>query len=170
MKMIISFRDFLAEEAITEVFDSPYDIKDGENDMVGFMMKMSAEMKGAKNVKVYDVGNSGDKMATFEHDGALEIHHLHSSGIQGEMLKDSTKPNPRFVSTAIQIGKDHVESSGKVRIVGTPEVHQVFEPLAHKVGSRLGYNVTARKIDDTSFYSPFPVELHSIEITKKESK
>lgn len=163
---MISFKEF-SKDHLTEVFDSPFEMKDGESDMLGFMMKTAAEMKGAKDVKVYDMGDSGDKVATFIHDGAMEIHHLHSSGLQGAMNPKSTKPNPRFVSTAIKLGKDHVESGGTVRIVGTPDVHRAFEPLAKRVTDRLGYETKSHQIADTSFYTPFPQTLHAIEIRKK---
>jgi hypothetical protein len=163
---MITFKEHLLEEYIAEVFDKPYSIKDGEDDMMGFMMKHSAELKGAKNVKVYDIGEEGDKIAAFHYDGALELHHLPASGMQGTMNPEAHKPNPRFVSTAIALGKDHVDKGGKVRIVGTPDVHAAFEPLAKKVSKRLGYNMTSSEMKDTSFYSPFPVKLHQIEISK----
>ena len=163
---MISFKEHLKEEIINEVFDSPHAIKNGEDDMMGFMMKTSAELRGAKNVNIYNVGDTGDKIATWHHNDAMEIHHLPASGMQGVIDPHATKPNPKFISTALKLGKDHIDSGGKVRIVTTEDLLPHFKPLGEKVSKRLGYNMAVSPIHDTSFYSPFPVKLHAIDISK----
>ena len=156
-----SFKGYL-----NEVFDSPHDLKETDpDDMMGFMIKTAAEMKGAQDVKLHS--DDKDHMyATWHHDGAMEIHHFPPDG-QAGFMSGGNKPNPRFISTALKLGSDHLDSGGKVRIVTTEDLIPHFKPLGERVTKRMGLDMNTTKIHDTSFYAPFPINLHAIEVSKK---
>lgn len=98
-------------------------------------------------------------IATFEHRGAWEVHHIRidknreiHSGIKNKNLA-SPGANIGFISTAKKIYEDHLARGRAIRISTSPELWNNYETFINRILRDSRYNVQREEFNpnDTSF-------------------
>ena len=83
-----------------------------------------------------------------------------------------SEPNPRFVASALKLGKDHIDNGGKIRIVTSQHTLPTFTSLGNKIAKRYGWKIAHKPIEDQDFYGVQHtpgIHLSSIEVTKNKT-
>ena len=133
---MIGFKDFLVE-----LFDKPWHLSDAEeNDQADAKEAVHTLHPGSSRVKLYkahdEKGEQQGHVLEFAHNGAMEVHHL-DNDLESGFMKDSKKPNPRFISTMLDRINHHVnEKSRKVRVVGKAGMIDHYEKIGKKIVSK----------------------------------
>lgn len=169
--VLVDFKEYLVEwneekMILTEVFDKPYEMMD-MTDTFGHMIKHQYGDR-VSDIKVHAVPEAEGMMFSFHKDGAMEIHHSPiDPSSTGKMV--GATPNPRFIASAMKMGKDHIDNGGKVRIVTSQHTLPTFTSLGNKIAKRYDWKIEHKPIEDQNFYGAqhFPgVKLSAMEISK----
>lgn len=169
---MISFKQYLLEQKeeqiLTEVFDKPYEMMNMTDTFAPMIKHQYGD--SVSNVKVHAVPDLEGMMVAFHRNGAMEIHHspIDPSGM-GQMIGNT--PNPRMISTAMKMGKEHIDNGGKVRIVTSQHTLPAFTSLGDKIAKRYNWKIDHKPIEDQNFYGAqhFPgIHLSAMEISKND--
>lgn len=146
-------------EQLIESLGKKYDLEDASSDTIGSMMLMGSYMAGFQNPEVH---KHDDDYFLTHHDGdVMEIHHFNSSKDLGTF--DGTSPNFKFATIAKNIGTEHLNKGGKLRIV-YPSHYESYPKIIERVAKRFGASMTYTEADQSKYMSPYP--LKAIELVK----
>ncbi len=144
---MITFKSFLVE-----LFDKPYSYEHDPyvEGQVRHHYNTHPEYKdkGYGAIKVHRLEGDNGYLAHVVHKGIHELHHVSIDGDSGNVEPKKDKPNPRFISTFMHYGKEHILNKGKkLRIFATHDMHKHLSPIVKRICKKEGYESHEEETD-----------------------
>jgi hypothetical protein len=136
---------------INEVFDNPYSLVTDTplTNVITNSIRKSGQ--GSSGLIVYEVSDDPQQFfILIAVNGAWEVHHQRLQNghlVSGEHLRVNQGPNPRYVSTAIQLYRARLDRGHTIRVVGTSEMWPTYERVIDRMLKQKGRHYITDEVD-----------------------
>lgn len=129
-----------------EILDSPYNLDDNTPYALAVLKNIRDAQFPITGLHVYE--NTEAELPSNKHemyyllrtvDGVWEAHHniyVDGAPISGVFYGQSTRPNPRMISTLYKLLKSKINAGKSVRIVSSPVMFRIYQKLAERLVNR----------------------------------
>jgi hypothetical protein len=122
---------------INEIFDSPYSLVTNTSMTNLITNSIREKDHGLSGLIVYEVSDDPSQFfILIMINGAWEVHHqklYNGELVSGQYLNVNKGPNPRYMSTALELYRTRLDKGHKIRVVGTPQMWSTYQRSIERI-------------------------------------